>query len=81
MYSVFVLQEMRVEYSIRHVINRREYPSYDIRRVLDTLIIARVKEQESEVEGERKLYLLTLYRDGKETKVLAAQSSCVVKVA
>ena len=68
MYSVFVLQEMRVEYSICHVINRREYPSYDIRRVLDTLIIARVKEQESETEEQRKLYLLTLYRDRKERR-------------
>ena len=62
MYSVFVLQEMRVEYSIRHVINRREYLSYDIRRtifvVLDTLIIAWVKEQESEAEGERKLLFI-----------------------
>lgn len=31
MYSVFVLDEMHVEYSIRRVINRREYPSSCIR--------------------------------------------------
>lgn len=53
MYSVFVLEEMRVEYSIRRVINRREYPSRDIRRALDTLI----RKQEGEAEEERKLYL------------------------
>lgn len=54
MYSVFVLAEMRVEYSIRRVINRREYPSRDIRRALDTLIIPRTEGKKA--EGERGLY-------------------------
>jgi len=48
---------MRVEYSIRPVINRREYPSRNIRRVLDTLIIAWVEARKRSVVGERKLYL------------------------
>lgn len=54
MYSVFALEEMRVEYSIRRVINRREYPSRDIRRAPDTLIIPRGGKKAG---GERELYL------------------------
>lgn len=69
MYSVFVLEEMRVEYSIRRVINRHEYPSRNIRRALDTLIIARVIARKRSGKRERKLYL---YRKIEEMKVLAA---------
>lgn len=68
MYSVFVLEEMRVEYSIRRVINRREYPSRDTRRVLDTLIIARVEARKRDRRREGNF----IYTEIEEMRVLAA---------
>jgi len=50
---------MRVEYSIRRVINRRKYPSRNIRRVLDTLIIARVEARKYD-RREKALFILKL---------------------